>query len=178
MNIVIVINGTGGSGKDTVILNCKKYLLNKNILVGNYSTVDVIKEIARNYVNWDNSKTERNRKFISDLKKVCKQYNNMPFNDVVNSINSTKTNPENKVFFIHSREPEEIQEFIDHFNKDEHVEFVKTLLVKRKDHIITSNDSDKNVENFKYDYIILNDTDLDELNTKCKKLSKELIEYF
>ena len=61
---VFVINGSGGVGKDTFVRLVSVEL--NNILkrfhtVDNFSSVDKIKEIARE-IGWDGQKTEKDRK--------------------------------------------------------------------------------------------------------------------
>lgn len=73
---IVIINGTGGSGKDTFVQFCSKY--NK---VMNFSSIDKVKEIAR-LIGWDGKKTEKDRKFLSDLKKLTTEYNDMAFNSI------------------------------------------------------------------------------------------------
>lgn len=69
---IFVINGSGGVGKDTFVelvsveLNDK---LKRFHTVVNFSSVDKVKEIARE-IGWDGRKTEKDRKFLSDLKSL------------------------------------------------------------------------------------------------------------
>ena len=58
---VIVINGAGGVGKDTI---CD--LAAKHFKVRNISSVDPIKEIAT-FCGWTGVKDDRARKFLHDL---------------------------------------------------------------------------------------------------------------
>ena len=52
---VVVINGTGGSGKDTFISKVSKYAK-----IYNFSSIDKVKEIAT-LVGWNGTKTEKDR---------------------------------------------------------------------------------------------------------------------
>ena len=67
-------------------------------------------------------------------------------------------------FFIHCREPEEIQKFVDR-------EEAKTLLVRRPEveNLEQSNHADQNVFNYNYDFIIENNGDLKDLRIKAMK---------
>ena len=70
--------------------------------------------------------------------------------------------------FIHIREAEEIE-------KTKKLLNAKTLLITNpRVKIITSNDSDGKVNEYKYDFYIENDGTLDELRDKAYKFSKEL----
>ena len=81
---VFIINGSGGVGKDLfieMISFVESRILNKHIGIGNYSSISKVKEIAE-IVGWTGAKTEKDRKFLSDLKLLTTEYNNMPLNDI------------------------------------------------------------------------------------------------
>ena len=150
---IIIINGTGGSGKDTFVEYCMKYAK-----VVNFSSIDKVKEIAT-LIGWDGKKTEKDRKFLSDLKKLTTDYNDMAFNSIIDTVSDFEES-DNEILFVHIREPEEIHRAKISFN-------AKTLLVKRVGlSNITTNYSDANVDNYDYDYIIENTT-LEDLDNKA-----------
>lgn len=146
---VFIINGSGGVGKDTFVGLVSKVL---NHTVINFSSVDKVKEIAR-IIGWTGSKTEKDRKFLSDLKALCSNYNNMPFNSMNGKVQEF-VKSDAAMLFLHIREPEEIEKAKIAFN-------AKSLLIRR-DVIkqITSNRADRNVFNYQYDIVINNDDDL------------------
>ena len=152
---IIVINGYGGSGKDTFVELVSKY--NK---VYNFSSVDKVKEIAK-LIGWNGKKDEKDRKFLSDLKKLTTDYNDMPFNSIKDAVNDFYES-DKEIMFIHIREPKEIERVVKEF-------YAKTLLIKRDDiDKITSNYSDASVENYNYDYVIENTT-LEKLEESAKE---------
>ena len=51
---VIIINGTGGSGKDTFVEYCSEFAK-----VTNISSVDKVKEAAKILVGWNGEKDEK-----------------------------------------------------------------------------------------------------------------------
>ena len=70
--------------------------------------------------------------------------------------------------FIHIREPEEVDRAVKSFN-------AKSLLIKRENqNKITSNYSDASVDNYNYDYVIINTT-LEKYEKEAKKFVKELM---
>ncbi|MBQ9024077.1 MAG: hypothetical protein IJ105_02510 [Bacilli bacterium] len=153
MKNIIVINGYGGSGKDTFVELVSKY--NK---VYNFSSVDKVKEIAR-LIGWNGQKEEKDRKFLSDLKKLTTDYNDMSFNSIKDAINDFNSS-DKEIMFIHVREPEEIKRIVDKYH-------AKTLFIKRDDiKKVTSNYSDASVENYNYDFII-NNTTLEDLDKQA-----------
>lgn len=163
MNQVFIINGSGGVGKDEFVNFVDDVLFEHNIRLGNYSSVSKVKEIAR-MIGWNGEKTERDRKFLSDLKLLTTEYNDMPLNDMKEYVESFFDSYTlfNTVVFLHIREPEEIAKAVEAFN-------AKTILVKRDavEHI-TSNMADENVFNYNYDYVIDNSGSLEDLKEAAK----------
>ena len=160
MKKIVIINGTGGCGKDTFVEYVAKY-----IPVTNFSSVDKVKEITT-AIGWNGGKTERDRKFLSDFKKLTTEYNDMAFKSVEEAVRKFRKS-NSKILFIHIREPEEIKRAVDCFK-------ALTLLIKREDlENISSNESDANVENYNYDFVIMNTT-LEELDVEAQKFIKNI----
>ena len=173
---IIIINGTGGSGKDTFVDFVSQY-----IPVYNFSSIDLIKEVGslQIYKNvkglewlaeygWQGQKTEKDRKFLSSLKSAWEEYNNLPMIATEKAIDAFM-NSEKEIMFIHIREPKNIEQTIKTLGGG-----VSTLLIKRANYEnICSNESDKNVDNYTYDYIIYN-TSLEELDRQAQLFIDEL----
>ena len=154
---VIIINGTGGSGKDTFVEFCGKFT---NVV--NISSVDKVKEAAKILVGWNGEKDEKSRKLLVDLKRLSIEYNNYPSKYIWEKYNEFMES-DARYLFIHIRE-------IDEIIKTKKMLNAKTLLVKNpRVELITSNDSDGNVYNYNYDYVIENDGTLDDLKEKAKQ---------
>lgn len=159
-----IINGSGFSGKDTFVALVSKYIPTMN-----FSSVDKVKEVAR-MIGWDGGKTEKDRKLLSDLKLLCTEYNNMPFESMKNRVEKFLKSDYYEFIFLHIREPEEIDKAKEAFN-------AKTILVKRDSVLhITSNMADANVYNYDYDIVIDNSGTLDELDSKALALVLEFEE--
>lgn len=152
----IIINGTGGSGKDTFVKFCSEF-----VRVMNISSVDIVKEAAKILVGWAGQKDEKSRKLLVDLKQLSIEYNDAPTQYIQEQYeNFKKSNFE--YLFIHIREIDEIKKIKDLLN-------AKTLLIKNpRVALITSNDSDGNVYKYNYDFTIENDGTLDDLKQKAK----------
>lgn len=167
---VFIINGSGGVGKDSfidMVSFAESRILNKHIKIGNYSSVSKVKEIAK-IIGWTDAKTEKDRKFLSDLKLLTTEYNNMPLNDMkeyADYFMNVSKDDDVRMLFLHIREPEEIAKAVDEFKEYN----VKTILVKR-DSIkhITSNMADENVYNYDYDIVINNNGTIENLKEKAK----------
>lgn len=159
---IIIINGTGGSGKDTFVEFASKYA---KIL--NFSSVDKVKEIAR-LIGWNGQKNEKDRKFLSDLKKLTTEYNEMSLRSILEAVQAFYSSA-CEIMFIHIREPEEIEKAKKNISGN-----VKTILIKRKGlENINSNYSDASVDNYNYDYII-NNTTLEELDNCAREFVNNL----
>lgn len=168
---IVVINGAPTVGKDAFVRLCQKHLL----WCGNFSTVDFVKEVAA-ICGWDGTKSAENRKFLSDLKDLLTEWNDIPYRKVEKEINLYKNkalsydfSSDDILCFIHCREPKEIKKFVDNMN-------AKTLLIRRPsvENVHQSNHADKQVLDYCYDYTIDNDGTLEELEMKALAFLKEL----
>lgn len=145
--VVIVINGQGGSGKDTV---CK--IIAKRFGVLNISTVDPIKEIA-SFAGWKGEKTDAARKMLADLKQVFIEYDDLPLKYVLKKEKEFSESSD-EIMFVHCRESEEIKKIVDN-------SLIKTvtLLIRRHDDAFRhknkafGNHADDDVEQYDYDFI-------------------------
>ena len=125
---------------------------NQKILI--LSTIDYVKDVAKN-IGWDGTKTFKNRRMLSDLKDLLTRWNDSPHQSVCNKINNI--NDDVAAIFIDSREPEDIQRFIEEYH-------ATTVLVQRGKEIITyGNHADDRVDDFDYDICVDNSRGLNEL---------------
>lgn len=159
---IIIINGTGGCGKDTFVTFAQKVGRVRNI-----SSIDLVKELAI-HLGYLGGKSDKDRKFLSELKRITTEYNDLSFQDISRKVEEFKKSNDD-ILFIHIREPEEIERAKLAFG-------AKTLLIKRIGYeTITSNDSDANVENYIYDYVITNES-LESLENQAYSLINGLTE--
>lgn len=155
---IFITNGMARCGKDTFAK-----ILNEFTPTLKYSSIDCVKNIARK-CKWKGGKSEKDRKFLSDLKMLLSQYNDLPFSDVKEVVDFFLiSNFYHNVLIIDIREPEEIERAKKEFG-------AKTILIKN-DNVksITSNPADAGVYNYNYDYIIENNGTLDEFKKKIKQ---------
>ncbi|MCL2051563.1 MAG: AAA family ATPase [Lachnospiraceae bacterium] len=149
--IVIIINGVGGAGKDTL---CD--YVSAHIEAVNVSSITPIKDIAQNY-GWDGEKTESSRKFLADLKRTFIDFNDLPTEYLLGEYEKfTKGTAE--IFFAHIREAAEIEKFKERIKGMSCV----TLLIRRGESISWGNSADDEVEKYAYDYYFDNDKELGE----------------
>lgn len=157
---VIIINGVGGSGKDTF---CD--FLSKYISTHHYSIAQLPKKAAT-VLGWDGGKTEKDRKFLSDIVDISIEYNDAPFQDVVSLVADFKSGKlEADLLVIDMRDPKDIVRAVEIFG-------AKTLLIRNpRVKTIESNHADRDVEDLEYDYVIDNDGMLEELDENAKRFA-------
>lgn len=175
--MVIIVNGRPRVGKDSFCEMVQKIMEER---VGPYScriisTVDFVKEVAK-FCGWDGQKRPNDRKFLSNLKDILTQWDDVPYKDIISSYEGCKEiwkqlgyNEKNCLYFVMCREPEEIRKFVDRIG-------ARTLMVERKEteNLPQCNHADSNVYNYKYDTYIHNDGDLVDL----KKIARQFTDLF
>ena len=164
--VAIVINGSGGVGKDTLCDIAAKHFKVKNI-----SSITPIKEIAA-LMGWDGSKDDRARKFLADLKGLSVEYNNYPTKWALREYESFLDSDE-EIMFVHIREGSEISKFVE-ATKGE----AKTLLIRGGARMTKGNygnAADDEVENYAYDYYFMNDKTLDKAEEEFVALLKTIL---
>ena len=163
---IFVINGIGRSGKDSWAEFVGKY-----IPTHKYSIVDLPKEAAK-ILGWDGGKTEKDRRFLSDIMDLSTEYNDAPFKDVLSLVTdfmNSKDYSEYEVLFIDMRDSVDIARGVRDFGAE-------TILIRnpRVQKIIT-NHADANVEDYEYDYIIENDGTLEQMDAMAEFFVREII---
>jgi len=169
MKKLIVINGSGTSGKDEVVKISRELVAEKKInklIVKSISSIEAVKNSALLF-DWDRSKNDKSRRFLSDLKDAWTRYNNGPFNDIKKKVDILQ----DKFYwlvYIHIREPDEIEKMVDYYDD------VTTLLIKREGVEEFNNHADSEVYEYSYDYIIENNGTLDDLKESVECFLKAI----
>lgn len=157
---IYVINGKPRAGKDQFVHFCEEHTL----WCKNISTVDFVKFIAQE-CGWDGTKTPKNRAFLSNLKRLLTEWDDVPYKRVIREIDQFEDevkfwdfSTDEAIVFIHCRESEEIDKFVKWIGAE-------TILIRREsvENIDQSNSSDDGVFDYTYDYIIENNGTLEEL---------------
>lgn len=159
---IFITNGMARCGKDTFAI-----LLNEFISVRKISSITCVKQVAA-FCGWCGEKTERDRKLLSDLKKVTTEYNDLSFRYIKSMVIKFLNDSDCSVLLIDIREPEEIERAKKEFG-------AKTILIVN-DNVehITSNSSDAGVYDYGYDYIIENNCNLYDFRESVKTFVKSI----
>ncbi len=164
--LVVVINGSGGVGKDTL---CE--IVGKHYNVLNVSSIDPIKKIALDN-GWNGEKSEKSRKFLADLKQLFVEFNDLPQQYLMDKYQHFLKS-DKEILFVHIREANEIMKFKDNVNGK-----CVTLLIKGRDKIKRewNNMADDEVEKYKYDFCYLNNKKLEEVEDDFLLFFRQILE--
>lgn len=163
---VIVINGFSGSGKNTFVDFFKKNYSEETYYI---SSVDYVRDWAREHLGYDGERTNEARQMLSTCKKLLREWNDSPYQITCEYVDEAIKNGY-EFIFIDCREPDEIIRYVARYG-------ARTLLIKRRyrSWVIPDNDSDRNVEKMKYDITIYNNGSLDDLEKEAINLYNNLI---
>lgn len=168
---IVVVNGRPGCGKTTFEDLCHEELEDSS----SYSTIDFVKKIAKE-CGWDGSKTDKNRKFLSDLKDILTAWNDTPYESVIKEVGSIEQklkdyyiDDTDYLLFVDCREPDEITKF-------EKLNDAVSVIIRRPDveDTPTSNHADAEVMRHIYNYTIWNDGTIEDLKNKAISFIIEL----
>lgn len=167
---VVIINGLPRSGKDTFVGACT--IAYRPGIVYNVSTVDFVKDVAR-FCGWEGKKEPKDRKFLSDLKDILTEWNEIPMLKVKERLREIEERADlleikEPVVFIMCREPKEIEKLKNEFN-------ATTVFIQRDavEGIEQSNHADADVFDYNYDITIHNNGNLSALNRIAESFMNE-----
>lgn len=169
--LVVIINGKGGVGKDT-LCDFAKEAYNAE----SYSSIDPVKEVAR-HAGWNGEKTPEARRFLAKLKKIMIEYNDAPTKYLLEKYETFKNNGSNsRVMFCHIREAEEMNKLKTRLKENDENSNCIALLIRRDTGVESwGNASDDNVENYNYDYIYDNNLSLEETKSEFIRFLGEIL---
>lgn len=164
--LVIVMNGKGGTGKDTL---CDA--LRADYRVVNISAITPIKEIAKIY-GWNGEKDEKSRRFLANLKRAFADYNDLPNRYLQDEYEKFRAGQAD-VLCVHIRESDQIAKFVGGVALP-----CVTILVTRdlgtggKQY---GNDADDGVAEYSYDYEFDNNGSIEESAEKFRALIRSVM---
>lgn len=171
---IFILNGQGGSGKDTavnIIKEYDKYLSTKN-RIKHISMVDKAKAVAK-VAGWSGGKELKDRKFLHDLKILLDEYNDSSFSYIDYCIKSCTYYEDGRAtttpfIFIDAREPDDIDRLKQTYD-------CTTILIKRGQATNFGNSADDNVFNYQYDYVLENNGTLEDFKETILTFWTEIV---
>lgn len=184
---IIVINGKGGIGKDTLI----NALARADVMVYNASSIDPIKDMCEE-LNKTGIKDLAYRSLLSSIKKSVDEYyeaeNGISYTTeyLVKAMTLWRTQtdihaPEYSVMFVHIREPENIANFVKEATKklclwrDEDTILTSLLVESKRSLEVYGNSSDDDVDKFDYDYKFTSNGTVEEDSKRFVEFIKETV---
>jgi len=171
--LVIIINGSAESGKDTLCT-----LAAKHYRCQNHSSIDPIKEMAR-VGGWFGVKDTRSRRLLSDLKNLMIAYNDCPTKYLIRKYYEFERSDDD-ILFVHIREPDEIRKFMDAIKPSEDVLLRDFAILVRRSAApkMLGNAADDGVADYPYDAFFVNDTDMDVAEEKFVHMVETAIRFY
>lgn len=173
MRKVIIMNGCGGSGKDTFVNYCKEA---SSKAIYKFSIIDWVKEKAE-LLGWDGGKTDKDRKFLSDLNDTLAAWRDLPYKMTLGEISACfddeRWDGGVDIVFVDIREPNIIDRLKEDIPKNFEAEVV-TVLVDREIERTYGNHADDQVYDYLYDYVIKNTGSLDDLAAAASSFMSDM----
>jgi len=158
--VVFVINGKAGTGKDTLINFAMQYFTVRNI-----SSVLMVKDLCMQ-AGWDGVYDVRGRQLLVDIKEALVKYDDLPLKFLLAEHAKFRA-VEQDVMFVHIREAKEIAKF------KKAVPEAKTLLIKRGEDDGCLDTSEAQID-YKYDFVIDNNVVLEKSGGELVRIIEEL----
>lgn len=163
---ILIVNGYPTCGKTTFNNIVKEFCMAEI-----FSSIEPINHILKE-IGWDGcTKDEKYRNFASILKAESTKFNDYSYHKVCEKIEEfLHNNKMNDFLLIDIREPDEIEKI-----KLKYPLLVKTIFIQNDNRKIDlTNESDKNVADYYYDYYIDNNDTLEELRYNIQVLLADI----
>lgn len=151
---VIIINGRGGVGKDSLCACAAEFYRSRSI-----SSIHPILEIAR-CGGWDGRKNRKSRRLLAQLKEVFTEFNDLSFAYCMREYHAFLESSD-LLLFVHIREPIEIDRFRRAVGTGCHTLLVRRRAVEAQGAL--GNAADDSVLQYPYDYRFDNDGPIENL---------------
>lgn len=170
--MVLITNGSGGCGKDTMA-----EIMNKYVDIKKISSIDVFKQMLLDYtIDYIavHGKDEKYRKLLSSVKSAFVEFNDLPYNTILNQIIEF-TQTEEQILLIDIREPEEIQKIVETVQQTMELPIQTILVINNNVPVIETVKSDNAVFDYApYDYVVDNSETLEVLEQSVITLLNDL----
>jgi len=166
--IVLIINGAPRVGKDTFIKLLRE-ITEKTVT--EYSSIDWVKNLAKDAFDWDGTKDAKSRQLLSDLKDLSTAWDDIPFREICKKIRLGEAF-ETEFFCTNIREPEEIQKLRDWCLWNAVKCFSVWIRQEKAEQEAAksfTSSGDTQYQNYNYDFVIHNDLGLDDFKTEIQK---------
>lgn len=175
---IFVVSGLANSGKDTSCAFIDNYVKSKGLKVINLQIGYYIKMYAKSISNWDGSEEDKPRTLLQELGTDIVRDKIDPLFFVKRIIDDIKVFSYyfDVITVSDARFPEEIDGIYNSFKNVYRLNIKRPNFVNDLDEKQKSHRTETALNNYNnYDYIISNDSTLEDLNTKVKKIVDEVL---
>lgn len=165
MIYTFVLNGSPRAGKDTFCTFMEKYGVVKH-----FSYVDFTRTMLDKMRIDYSKKTDKDRQLLETINNALETYADIPMRDICDNVLNaiSKADFRNLFIFVDIRKPENIKRFIERFPD------AKTVYIDDGKELSNATESDHLVKDYDYDYYIMNDGSLDDLQKKVYNFFHEI----
>lgn len=168
MTDILIMNGTGGSGKGTVAEYLKELF---EFEIKEYSSIDYVKSVATSTFGWNGIKDVAGRNLLATIKQAMIAYNDLPTKKVIKEI-EWATNYGVDILIVDIREPDEIEKLVVYCNLQKiqcvTCRVINTLVEEQAARSGLSLTGDRLYGKYDYDVEIDNNGTKEELKEKVK----------
>lgn len=165
MIYTFVLNGSPRAGKDTFCTFMEKYGVVKH-----FSYVDFTRKMLDKMRVDYRKKTDKDRQLLETINNALETYDDIPMKDICENVlyAISKADLRNLFIFVDIRKPENIKRFIEKFPD------AKTVYIDDGRELSEATESDHSVKDYNYDYYVMNNGSLTDLQNAVEKFIKEL----
>ena len=176
MPLIFIISGKAQAGKDTTANFIKEYALNNNLKTINLQFSSYIKMYAKGITNWDGSEDNKPRTLLQSLGEDIRTNIDKYF--FINRIKEdiiVYSNYFNIITISDARLPEELDKIKEFFPKAIKIHIIRPNFNPYKTVEEKNHPTELALDNYqKFEYLIENDSTLDNLKMKVNELLNSL----
>lgn len=163
---VIIINGAGANGKDSVVDYISE---TSGYLVSSVSIIEPVRHCANLLLSMTgdfsyDKKSNEYRKFLANIKTAWDEFNDGPFNHLKNILRDMVDTGNDDMIFVHIRNTDQIRRMRKFVMNELGCNCYTMLVAGRVDPDSYDNSEDAGVFDYNYNYIIMNKGDIEDLH--------------
>lgn len=168
---VIVVNGPPRAGKDSLVASLMDHYAQRDHHVAAFSSIDPIREMLAHVGIDVTAKTKADRKLLAYIGNMVEEHSQFRTNYCVDRIEliSRLFSRKSPVIFLHIREAHLI-DILESRLKSSGINLWRIFVDGPRAEKVLSNPADSEVYTMKRDYVVFNDSTLDDLDRKAQAI--------
>ena len=174
MTNVLIMNGTGGSGKGTVVEYLNELF---ELNIKEYSSINYVKAVAKISFDWNGEKDIAGRNLLATIKQTMITFNDLPTKKVIGQI-EWADHHDVDILVVDIREPDEIEKLVTYCSL-QGIQCVTCRVINKKLEIEAEKNGlsltgDRLYGKYDYDVEIDNNGTLEELKQNVKIIFEDV----